>query len=41
MKEHIYLDWQQNREEHRFHNLKFFLDKKLSGKAKIACLTNM
>ena len=35
---HIYLDWQQNREQHRFHNMKFFLNKKLSGKAKIACL---
>ncbi len=35
---HIYLDWQQNREQHRFHNLKFFLAKKLSGRAKISCL---
>ncbi len=35
---HIYLDWQQNKEQHRFHDLKFFLEKKLSGRAKIACL---
>jgi len=35
---HIYLDWQQNKDQHRFHNLKYFLDKKLSGRAKISCL---
>ena len=35
---HIYMDWQQNREQHRFHDLKYILDKKLSGRAKISCL---
>ena len=35
---HIYLDWQQNKQQHRFHNLKFFLAKKLSDRAKISCL---
>ncbi len=35
---HIYMDWQQNKEQHRFHVLKFYLSKKLSGKAKISCL---
>ncbi len=35
---HIYLDWQQNKAQNRFSDLRFFLQKKLSGKAKIACL---
>jgi len=35
---HIYLDWQQNKEQHRFSDLKFYLQRKLEGKAKIACL---
>lgn len=35
---HIYLDWQQNREQHRFSELKHVLETKLSGKAKIDCL---
>ena len=35
---YIYLDWQQNREQHRFSTLKFFLQRKLEGRAKIACL---
>lgn len=35
---HIYLDWQQNSDQHRFKDLKFFLEKKLQGKAKISCL---
>lgn len=35
---HIYLDWQQNKEQNRFRDLKYFLQKKLQGKAKISCL---
>ena len=35
---HIYLDWQQNKEQRRFHDLRDILSLKLSGKAKIACL---
>lgn len=35
---HIYLDWQQNKDQHRFTKLKYFLQKKLLGKAKISCL---
>lgn len=35
---HIYLDWQQNNDQHRFSSLKYFLQKKLQGKAKISCL---
>lgn len=35
---YIYLDWQQNREQHRFSTLKFYLQRKLEGRAKIACL---
>jgi len=35
---YIYLDWQQNREQHRFSELKHVLETKLSGKAKIHCL---
>ena len=34
----IYLDWQQNRDQHRFSTLKFYLQRKLQGRAKIACL---
>lgn len=35
---HIYMDWQQNKMQHRFSDLKFFIKRKLSGRAKIACL---
>ena len=35
---YLYLDWQQNKDQHRFRNLKYFLQKKLQGKAKISCL---
>lgn len=35
---YIYLDWQQNRDQHRFSTLKFYLQQKLQGRAKIACL---
>lgn len=35
---YIYLDWQQNKEQHRFSTLKFYLQRKLEGRAKIACL---
>ncbi len=35
---HIYLDWQQNKEQHRFSDLKIILQRKLSGRAKVACL---
>lgn len=35
---YIYLDWQQNREQHRFAELQHVLETKLSGKAKIHCL---
>lgn len=35
---HIYLDWQQNRSQHRFAELHFYLERKLSGRARIECL---
>ena len=35
---HIYLDWQQNKVQQRFATLKYFLIKKLSGRAKISSL---
>jgi hypothetical protein len=35
---HIYLDWQQNKVQHRFSALRDILGRKLSGRAKIACL---
>ncbi|WP_020675077.1 DUF3800 domain-containing protein [Geopsychrobacter electrodiphilus] len=35
---HLYLDWQQNREQGRFKDLGHVLGKKLSGRAKIECL---
>lgn len=35
---YIYLDWQQNKEQHRFSTLKLYLQRKLQGRAKIACL---
>lgn len=35
---YIYLDWQQNKEQHRFSTLRYFLQRKLQGKAKISCL---
>jgi hypothetical protein len=37
-KYHIYLDWQQNKMQHRFSTLRDILRKKLSGRAKIDCL---
>jgi hypothetical protein len=37
-KYHIYLDWQQNRTQHRFIVLRDILRKKLSGRAGISCL---
>ncbi len=35
---HIYMDWQQNKTQNRFSDLRFFLQRKLSGKAKIVSL---
>lgn len=35
---HVYLDWQQNSAQHRFANLRFYLQRKLSGRARIECL---
>lgn len=35
---HIYLDWQQNRVQHRFADLQLILTRKLSGRARIECL---
>jgi hypothetical protein len=35
---HIYLDWQQNKAQHRFHELNAVLKNKLSGTSRIACL---
>ncbi|OPY10197.1 MAG: hypothetical protein A4E66_01618 [Syntrophus sp. PtaB.Bin001] len=35
---HIYLDWQQNRTQRRFMDLRDILRRKLTGKAKIECL---
>lgn len=35
---HIYLDWQQNRVQHRFSTLRDILRRKLSGRARIDCL---
>ena len=35
---HIYLDWQQNKLQHRFINLRDILRRRLTGKAKIECL---
>lgn len=37
-KYYIYLDWQQNRTQHRFSTLRDILRRKLSGRAGIACL---
>jgi hypothetical protein len=37
-KYHIYLDWQQNRTQHRFSTLRDILRRKLSGRAGIMCL---
>ncbi len=34
----IYLDWQQNKLQHRFINLRDILRRRLTGKAKIECL---
>lgn len=35
---HIYLDWQQNQEQHRFRDLGLILERRLAGRANIACL---
>lgn len=35
---HIYLDWQQNKTQRRFTDLRDILRRKLTGKAKIECL---
>jgi len=35
---HIYLDWQQNACQNRFGDLRYYLDRKLMGRAKIRCL---
>ena len=35
---HIYLDWQQNRTQRRFMDLRDILRRRLTGKAKIECL---
>ncbi len=35
---HIYLDWQQNKSQRRFHDLSAVLKNKLKGRAAIACL---
>ncbi len=35
---HVYLDWQQNKTQHRLHDLSAALKNKLRGRAKIACL---
>jgi hypothetical protein len=35
---YIYLDWQQNKMQHRFTNLRDILRRRLTGKAKITCL---
>jgi hypothetical protein len=35
---HIYLDWQQNRMQHRCMDLRDILQRRLTGKAKIECL---
>jgi len=35
---YIYLDWQQNKSQHRFSDLKVILQRRLSGRANIACL---
>jgi hypothetical protein len=37
-KYYIYLDWQQNRNQHRFSTLRDILRRKLSGRAGIECL---
>lgn len=34
----VYLDWQQNKDQYRFAELRHVLEKKLTGRAKIACL---
>lgn len=34
----IFLDWQQNKEQHRFSDLRLILRKKLMGRARIDCL---
>ena len=34
----IYLDWQQNKEQLRFHDLALILERRLKGRADIACL---
>lgn len=35
---HVYLDWQQNATQHRFSDLSLVLQRKLRGRASIACL---
>lgn len=35
---HIYLDWQQNSAQYRFSDLRFYLERKLSGRARMECL---
>lgn len=35
---HVYLDWQQNKQQHRFHDLAAALRGKLTHQAEIACL---
>jgi hypothetical protein len=35
---HVYLDWQQNACQERFSDLRLVLSRKLSGRAKLACL---
>lgn len=35
---HLYLDWQQNASQERFSDLRTALGRKLSGRAKLACL---
>lgn len=35
---HVYLDWQQNASQERFADLRQILGRKLSGRAKLACL---
>jgi len=35
---YVYLGWQQNKDQHRFSDLGVILQRKLSGRAKIACL---
>lgn len=35
---HVYLDWQRNASQERFSDLRTVLERKLSGRAKLACL---